>query len=110
MAAEIGADVGGLQPGSGLRLDMGADLLAEFLVGNAEHRAIAYARHLDQHRFDLDRVYVDTARDDHVALAVAQEDVAVGILVAHVAHRPQTAPSALAPLAILVLVAEFRKR
>ena len=109
MAAEIGADVGRLQVGAGLRLDIGADLLAELLVGNAEHRAVAHARHLDQHRFDLGRVDVDAAGDDHVALAVAQEDVAVGILVAHVAHRHELAQPDLAALGVVVVVGEFRE-
>src|SRR5438105_3084839 len=73
------------------RLDMSADLLAELLVGNAEHRAVAHAGHLDQHRFDLRRIDVDAARDDHVALAVAQEQIAVVVLVADVAHGHQVA-------------------
>ena len=88
---------------------MGADLLAELLVGNAEHRAVAHARHLDQHRFDLGGIDVDAARDDHVALAVAQEDVAVGILVADVAHRHEIAQRDFAPLGVVVVVGELRE-
>src|SRR5262249_34320895 len=85
MLAQIAAHVAGAQRRAGLRLDMGTDLLAELLVGNAEHRAIAHAGHLDQHRFDLRGIDVDPARDDHVALAIAQIDVAVVVLVADIA-------------------------
>src|SRR6476620_7950801 len=100
---------GRVDRGTRHRLDMGADLLAELLVGDAEHRAVAHARHLDQHRFDLRRVDVDAARDDHVALAVAQEDVAVGVLVADIAHRHEVAQRDLAALGVVVVVGEFRE-
>src|SRR5476649_2255816 len=50
--AEIGPHRRPLQGRPRQRLDMGADLLAEFVVGNAEHRAVAHARHLDQHALD----------------------------------------------------------
>ena len=58
---------------------------------------------------DLGRVDVDAARDDHVALAVAQEHVAVGVLVADVAHRHEIAQRDLAALGVVVVVGEFRE-
>src|SRR5260221_7949632 len=71
------------------RLDVSTDPLAELLVRDAEHGAIAHAGHLDEHRFDFRRIDVHAARDDHVALAIAEEEIAVGIEIAHVAHGHQ---------------------
>src|SRR5690348_11984066 len=48
MLAEIGTHCRSIDRRSGKRLDMGADLLAVLLIGNAEHGAVAHARHLDQ--------------------------------------------------------------
>ena len=70
---------------AGLRLDNRHQRLAEFRVGNAEHGAVVHAGHGMQHRLDLGRVDVDAAGNHHVALAVADEDIAVGIDVADIA-------------------------
>ena len=58
---------------------------------------------------DLGRIDVDAARDDHVALAVAQEEVAVGVLVADVAHRHEIAERDLAALGVVVVVGELER-
>src|SRR5580692_9592175 len=67
------------------RLHHRLDLLAPLLVGDAEDSDVVDRRVARQLRLDLGRVDVDPARDDHVALAVAQVEVAVGVEVADVA-------------------------
>ena len=59
------------------RLDHRLDLLAPVLVGDAEDGGVAHLGVREQHVLDLGRVDVGAARDDHVDLAVAQEEVAV---------------------------------
>ena len=66
-------------------LDDRLDLLAPVLVRDAEHGDVADLRVRQEHAFDLGRIDVDAARDDHVDLAVAQEQVAVLVEVADVA-------------------------
>ena len=58
------------------RLHDRLDLLAHLVVGDAEHRDVGDLRVLVDATLDLGRVDVDPARDDHVALAVAEEQVA----------------------------------
>src|SRR3979409_858278 len=58
--------------------------------------------------FDFGRIDVDAARDHHVALAVADEDIAVPIDVADVAGGDKTVALDLAALVGLVLIAEIR--
>ena len=61
-----------------------------------------------QHRLDLGRVDVDAARDHHVALAVADEDIAVGIDIADVARRDEAVALDLGALLRLVVIGEVR--
>jgi hypothetical protein len=68
-------------------LDHRLDLLAPLLVRDAEHRDVADLRVLEEDVLDLGRVDVRAARDDHVDLAVAQEEVARFVQVADVADR-----------------------
>ena len=77
-------------------LDGGLDLLAALVVGDAEDGDVGDRRVVDQHRLDLGRVDVHAARDDHVDLAVAQEQVAVVVEVADVAEGA-AAPAPGAP-------------
>ena len=67
------------------RLDDRLDLLAPVVVGDAEHGDVGDLRVREQHALDLGRVDVHAARDDHVGLAVAEEQVAVLVEVADVA-------------------------
>ena len=71
------------------RLDAGKQPLAIFDVGHPEHRAVAHAVHADQCVLDLGGIDVDPARDHHVALAVAQEQIAVGVEIADVADADE---------------------
>ena len=80
----------GRERGIRFRLDAGAQPFAEFVVGDAEHRAVAHAGHADQHVLDLGGIDVDAAGDHHVALAVAQEQIAVRVEVADVADADET--------------------
>ena len=78
-----------LELGSGLdavgRLDDGLDLLAPVGVGDAEHGDVADLRVGEELALDLGRVDVHAAADDHVDLAVAEEQVAVLVELADVA-------------------------
>ena len=53
------------------QLDDGADFLAPFLIGDADHAAIGDLRAFEQNALDLRRVDVDAAGDDHVGAAIA---------------------------------------
>src|SRR3546814_3429154 len=64
-----------------------SDLLSIFVVGNAEHGAVAHAGHARQCRLDLGGVDVHAARDDHVGRAIADEEIARLVEIAHVAGR-----------------------
>ena len=61
--------------------------LAPLLVRQADHRHVLDRRMGTQHGLDLGGVDVLAAGDDHVALAVDEVDVALGIAAGHVAHR-----------------------
>ena len=67
------------------RLDHGLDLLAPVGVGDAEDGDVADLRVGEELALDLGRVDVHAAADDHVDLAVAQEQVAVLVELADVA-------------------------
>ena len=69
------------------RLHHGLDLLAEFLVGDAQHRDVDHFRVRHQQVLGLLRVDVDTSRDDHVGLPIGQVQIAFGIDIAHIAQR-----------------------
>ncbi len=64
---------------------VGTKRLAELIVGNAEHRAVVHAGNRMQRGLDLGGIDVDAARDNHVALAIADEDIAVLVDIADIA-------------------------
>src|SRR3984957_17691811 len=82
--------------------------LAEFLVGDAEYRAVVDAGNRMQRGLDFGRVDVDAARNHHVALAIADEDVAVRVDVADVARGDKTVALDLGALLRLVVIGEIR--
>ena len=79
------AQLFGARLGAVLERDRGADLLAVLVVGHAEHRGLAHGRVLVEDLLDLARVDVVAAADDHVLLAVDDEEVAVLVDGRHVA-------------------------
>ena len=84
-------DQGLLELGAGVahvaRLHHRFDLLAELLVGHAQHCAVSHLRVVDQHVLGLLRVDVHPARDDHVGLAVGQVQVTLGVDIADITER-----------------------
>src|SRR5262249_9008635 len=98
----------GLGPPGGL--DHRLDRLTPVVVGDAEHRHIAHHRVHDDRRLDLGRVDVRPARDDHVALPVAQEQEAVGVQVADVADGEVPTQPVRLGLGRVALVHEVRQR
>src|SRR5882672_1000364 len=91
-----------------LGLDRRDQTFAELFVRYAEHRAIAHPRAIDQHVFDFGGVDVDAARDDHVALAVADEQKAVRIEEADVAACHEPAAIDLLSLVRPAMIGEIR--
>ena len=65
-------------------LDGRLDLLAHLVVGYPEDRGVGDAGVRHEDALDLGGVDVDPAADDHVDLAVTQEQVALGVHVADV--------------------------
>ena len=61
----------------GLSCDDRADLLAEHVVRDADHRGVDDRRVLEQRGLDLDAVHVLAAADDHVLGPVDDEDEAL---------------------------------
>ena len=70
---------------SGLRLDRGMHRLAPMVVRNADDGAFGNGGMLRQHRFDVARIDVEAAGDDHLAQPVAQEQIAALIEHAEIA-------------------------
>src|SRR6478752_5518653 len=70
---------------AGPRLDDRLDLLPHVVVGDAEHRGVGDVGVGQQLALDLGRVDVHATRDDHVGLAVTEEQVALFVQVADVA-------------------------
>src|SRR3954447_17209715 len=68
-----------------LERDRGADLLAELLVRDADHRRLGHRGMLVEDLLDLARIDVVAAADDHVLLAIDDEEVAVLVDLGHVA-------------------------
>ena len=66
------------------RLHNSLDLLAHFLVGNAEDCGISTAGCVDENVLRLLRIDVHAARDDHVGLAVGQIEISLGVEIADV--------------------------
>ena len=78
------------------------------VVGNAEHRAVVHAGNRMQRGLDLGGIDVDAARDHHVALAVADEDIAVRVDIADVARGDEAVAIDLGALLRLVVIGEIR--
>ena len=70
------------------------DAIAEIVVGEADHRARPHPWVLVERGLDLGGIHVRSAGEDHVGLAVAEIEVAVGVERAHVAERLPTAVDA----------------
>jgi len=89
-------------------LDHRLHLLAPVLVGNAEDRDVADLGMREQRSFDLGRVDVDATRDDHVDLAVAEEEIAVLVQVADVADREEPVAPVVGGLLRILVVLEVQ--
>src|SRR5438045_3631186 len=76
-----------VERGIAFRLDIGAKLLAEFLVRDAEHSAVAHTRQGQERGFDLGRIDVDAARNDHVALVDTEKEVTLPVEIPDIAER-----------------------
>src|SRR5215216_5845460 len=76
-------------------LDECHDLLAVRLVGTADHAGRLDSRVLEQRVFDVAREDVEAAPDDQVLLAIDDEQVAVGVEVAHVTRVQPSAAQRL---------------
>src|SRR5664280_3793273 len=85
------------------RLDDRFDLLAPVVVGHAEDGHVADLGKAQQGALDLGGVDIGPARDDHVDLAVAEEQVAVLVDQADIADGEELA-DAIAGRLLLVLV------
>src|SRR6267378_4245723 len=105
---ELRADNSDIQRHPCLRFHHGHQRLTEFVVGNPEHRAVVYPGDRMQRGFDFSRIDVDAARDHHVALAVADEDIAVFIEIADIARGDEPVALDLDALLRLVVIGEIR--
>ena len=90
-------------------LDDGLDLLAPVVVRDAEDGGVGDGGVGEQRGLDLGRVDVDAARDDHVDLAVAEEEVAVLVEIADVADGEEVADAVLLRLGLVLVVLEVRR-
>ena len=81
---------------AGAGLDRGVHALAPLGSGTPKTAASSHAGMTVQDVLDLGRVDVDAARDDHVALAVADVDEALVVHLGHVAHAQPVAARRLA--------------
>src|SRR5207248_5845130 len=104
----VRADYSDVERLAGLRLYHRHQRLAKFIIGNAEYGAIVHARDRVQRRLDFGRIDIDTARDHHVALAIADEDITVLVDIADVARGDKTIVLDLGPLLRLVVIGEVR--
>src|SRR5947209_7972196 len=69
-----------------LQRDRGRHLLAVLVMGNAQHGGLANIWMLVEHFLDLARVDVVAASDDHLLLAIDDEEVTVFIDLRHIAR------------------------
>src|SRR3977135_2109698 len=93
-------------PGCGSTTALNAP--AKFGIGNTEPGPIMHPGHRMQRRLDLGRVNIDAARDHHVALAVADEDIAVFIAITDVARGDKAVAVDLGALFRLVVIGKIR--
>ena len=87
---------------------MGAQRLAEFFVWDAEDGAVMDPRQGEESRFDLRRINVNPAGNQHVVLAVAEKEVAVLIEIADVADRNEPVALDLEPPVGQTVIGEVR--
>ena len=93
------------------QLHDGLHLLAEVVVGHAEHRDVGHRGWMHEHVLGLLRVDVHAAADDREALAVGEVEVAVVVEVADVAEvEPALRAAALGRLLGVAVVLEARRR
>ena len=88
-----------------LERDGGADLLAQVVVLDADHGDLGDGVVLVERLLDLARVDVVAAADDQVLLAVDDEEVAVLVLLGHVAGEEPAVGDGLLGLLLLAPVA-----
>src|SRR5262249_8309690 len=95
VAGEVGADVtahrGGAQPRAVVEFDVSGEDLAQLVVRDPEHGAVAHARQGQQAGLDLGRVDVDGAADHDVGAAVVEVQIPVGVEGADVAAPDESA-------------------
>src|SRR5207244_3350445 len=84
------------------------DAFAELIVGDAENRAVVNARTALKHGLDFRGIDIDPAGDDHVALAVVEKQIAVGIEVADVATGDQSVDLDGAAIVVTAVIVEIR--
>ena len=90
--------------------------LAPLLVLDRDHRDVADARIFANERFDVRRIHVEPAGDDHVLLAVDDVEVAVVVEPAHVARAQERPPVGMDPgcvarrLGLVVIAKHHRAR
>src|ERR687895_511030 len=89
----VGLDVG--DRAAGRQREHSVHLLAADLVGPADHRGLLDTRMLQEHILDLARIDVLSAADDHVLLAVDEEEEPVLVAVADVARVQPSVPERL---------------
>ena len=70
------------------------------LAGHADHRAFGHLGMLQQHALDVARIDVEAAGDDHVLLAVAENDETVRIQPTHVTAADVAPAFAVEPLGL----------
>ena len=86
------------------------DRLTPLLARDAEHRGLVDVRVELQRGFDLGRVDVHAARDDHVLLSITDEEVALVIAVGDIAHGLPALPVVgEEAIVLLVVVVEDRR-
>ena len=78
-----------------------------FVVRHAKDCAVSDTRHAMQHAFDLRRVDVDAAGDDHVLRAVAQIEEPVGVEIAEISSRDQPHLGGGVTLGVVLVIGEI---
>src|SRR5262245_33172635 len=101
------AEGSGIERCAGLRLYDCHQSLAKLFIRYPEDSAIVDAREDMQHRLDLCRIDVDAARNHHVALAIADEQIAVLVEVTDIAAGDKTIARHLSALVRLSMVREI---
>src|SRR6266480_1288190 len=99
----------GVERRAGARLHDGVEDLAPAVVGHAEHGAVDHVGMLMEGILDLAWIDVHSPRDDHVALAVGEEEVAVLVQVAGVTDGEPPAAMGGSGLLGVVVVLEARR-